>query len=193
MGTEEGRPPARVVVLKECILDAQGEFVEPPRLEGMVCWSDGELRKVGDSVYGGWLAARSLREPGLVLSCLEGTRKRFLRSDSSCWCCWALFENCIVVGRVTGASKSCDPGSVGFHVCNIAASFIPAVRTVITVRRTTEPLLACRFRKKKCGLGANTQEPTTTVSTAQGDGRGWDEDRRSAEDLACEVPHRNLS
>lgn len=38
VGTEEGRPPVRVVVLKDCILEAQGELAEPPRLEGMVCW-----------------------------------------------------------------------------------------------------------------------------------------------------------
>jgi len=51
VGTEEGRPPVgvRLVVLKACIReevgDQGGELLDPPRLEGMVCCWDGELKK----------------------------------------------------------------------------------------------------------------------------------------------------
>ena len=51
MGTEEGRPPVgmQLVVLKEYIREEVGnqggELLDPPRLEGMVCYWDGELKK----------------------------------------------------------------------------------------------------------------------------------------------------
>ena len=68
MGTEEGRPRVgvRLLVLNECIReevgDQDGELVDPPRLEGMVCCCDGELKKPWESERGGWLAACFPRE-----------------------------------------------------------------------------------------------------------------------------------
>ena len=87
MGTEEGRPPVGVrLVVKECIRDEVGdqggELVDPPRLEGMVCCCDGELKKPRESERGGWLAARSLRGMWVRMG-WSGIRNRFLRSDSS--------------------------------------------------------------------------------------------------------------
>lgn len=113
MGTEAGEPPARVVGLKDCILEAQWGLAEGARLEGI----DGEFRKGWDSACGGWLAARSLRER-------DGTMKRFLRSNSS-WSCWALFENGIVFWQTFAVRRRVIQE---LHVCNIAY-----VRTVITL------------------------------------------------------------
>ena len=49
MGTEEGRPPVQLVVVNECIREdveeQGGELLGPPRLEGIVCCWDGELKK----------------------------------------------------------------------------------------------------------------------------------------------------
>ena len=87
MGTEDGRPPVGVrLVLKGCIReevgDQGGELVDPPRLEGMVCCCDGELKKPRESERGGWLAARSLRGMWVRMG-WSGIRNRFLRSEGT--------------------------------------------------------------------------------------------------------------